>query len=376
MKAISLKLNNENIDQTISQLSELQPNFICVFFAPSYVKTPNTLNHVINHFKDIPVIGCSTAGEISSDNITEDNIVIMAIRFEKTAIVAKKQKVSKASDSYESAKNIAEALKKDDLKAVFVLSPGLNINGSEITKGFTDSLGSDIKIFGGLAGDGMKFEETYTLLNSEPETQSLIAVGFYGDSIKIGTGCRGGWSPFGPARRVTKSEANILYELDNKPALDLYKEYLQEKADDLPSSGLLYPFAILDQETSKTGLIRTILDVNHEDKSLILAGNLPKDSTVCLMHADIDELIDGAENAAKDAKLQVNDSAAILISCVGRKIVMSEDAVEEVEAVKHILGQSTPMIGFYSYGEISPYDLTRKTELHNQTMTVTHITEA
>lgn len=375
MQAISLKLSKDNFEKTVKELSELKPNLICTFFSPSQAKNPETLKQLISHFQKIPVIGCSTAGEIHEENVTSDEIVVMAMKFEKTALKSEKQVISDASQSYEAAQKLAEKLKKDDLSAVLILAPGININGSEITKGFNSALGPNVTVFGGLAGDGMDFRETYTLLNAPPETQSLVAVGFYGESIKIGTGSKGGWSPFGPARRVTKSDANILYELDNKPALDLYKEYLQEKADNLPASGLLYPFAILDEDQSQTGLIRTILDVNHEEKSVILAGNLPKGSLVCLMHADIDELIDGAEDAAKESKIDTSEGAAILVSCVGRKIVMADDVIEEIEAVKNILGKKTPIIGFYSYGEISPFDLTRKTELHNQTMTVTHITE-
>lgn len=113
---------------------------------------------------------------------------------------------------------------------------------------------------------------------------------------------------------------------------------------------------------------------NHADGR---SEGLPVGSFVCLMHADIDELIEGAEGAARDACIDdsAGDSAALLVSCVGRRIVMSDDVVEEVEVVKDILDENTSIAGFYSYGEISPFEITGKPELHNQTMTVAYITE-
>lgn len=376
MKTLSCSISKENLNQKLEKIQAINPNFICLFFSSSEVKQGENLSLIAERFPDATVIGCSTAGEISESQISDDTISVLAIHFDKVTLGCAKQPVENVSDSYDSARKVGLELKRDDLKALLVLSPGLNINGSDVTRGFSDAVGSKVVVFGGLAGDGVDFKETFTLLNAQPSHNEIVAVGFYGENFKISTGSKGGWSPFGPARRVTKSEDNILYELDGKPALDLYKEYLGDKAENLPASGLFYPFSILKEDHSQSGLIRTILDVNHEDKSLILAGNLPAGSFVCLMHADIDELIEGAEGAARDSRIDsAGDSAAFLISCVGRRIVMSDDAVEEVEAVKNILGENTSIAGFYSYGEISPFETTGKTELHNQTMTVAYITE-
>ncbi|PCI57236.1 MAG: hypothetical protein COB36_02935 [Alphaproteobacteria bacterium] len=376
MKTLSCSISTENLDQKLDELRTINPNFLCLFFSSSEVKQGTNLSLIAERFPEATVVGCSTAGEISESQISDGTISVLAIHFDKVTLDCAKQSVEKASHSYDSARKVGLELKRDDLKALLVLSPGLNINGSDVARGFSDAVGSKVVVFGGLAGDGVDFKKTFTLLNAQPSHDEIVAVGFYGESFKIATGSKGGWSPFGPARRVTKSEDNILYELDGKPALDLYKEYLGEKAEDLPASGLFYPFSILKEDHSQSGLIRTILDVNHEDKSLVLAGNLPTGSSVCLMHADIDELIEGAEGAARGFCIDSSrDGAAFLISCVGRRIVMSDDAVEEVEAVKDILGENTSIAGFYSYGEISPFETTGRTELHNQTMTVAYITE-
>lgn len=378
MKAYSTFIEGALDAGTLEKVRAISPNFICLFFSPDMVGSP-VLRELCAAFKDIPVIGCSTAGEISDTKLSDHAISLMAVNFEKTALRVEGVAIESAEACYEKSRALAQRLQGEDLAGVFILAPGLNVNGSAITRGFSSVLGSKVSISGGLAGDKTSFSKTYTLMNGEISEHMIVAVGFYGEHIRIGTGSKGGWAPFGPARRITKADGNLLYKLDEKPALDLYKQYLGEKAEQLPYSGLLYPFSILEDDQSETGLIRTILDVNHESKSLILAGDMPEGKMVRLMHADVDQLIVGAENAAEEAHLDGMDaetSVALLVSCVGRKLVMADDVVEEVEAVQHVFGPGTRMAGFYSYGEICISDLTKEAELHNQTMTITVLSEA
>ena len=134
----------------------------------------------------------------------------------------------------------------------------------------------------------------------------------------------------------------------------------------------------MHEDQTSTGLIRTILDVNHEEESLIFAGDIQEGCLVCLMHSDTDDLVDGAQKAAENAGVNLSQQSggiALLVSCVGRKLIMGDDVDEEVEAVKDIFGQNTNIAGFYSYGEICTFLTSCSTELHNQTMTVTYITE-
>lgn len=215
-------------------------------------------------------------------------------------------------------------------------------------------------------------------MNGKVYADHAVAFGLYGDKVTVKSGSRGGWKPFGPIRRVTKAEANVLYEIDGKPALKLYKEYLGDKAAELPASGLLYPFALLrEEDRQETGLIRTILAVDEEKESLTLAGDMPQGGLVRLMHADTDSLVEGAREAAEEAHIKgrKGSSATLLVSCVGRKIIMGSDVDEEVEAVIGAIGENSAFAGFYSYGEICPYSETGFSELHNQTMTITHISE-
>ena len=197
----------------------------------------------------------------------------------------------------------------------------------------------------------------------------------------MGYGSLGGWDSFGPDRRVTRSAKNVLYELDDQSALELYKKYLGEHAEGLPSTGLLFPLSLRDTDSdtdSEHRVVRTILSINEEDQSMTFAGNVPEGSYVRLMKANFERLIDGANDAAVDSYQKIGSISpefALLISCVGRKLVLKERIEEEVESVRDVLGEKTTLAGFYSYGEISPVLPSSKCELHNQTMTITTMSE-
>lgn len=187
----------------------------------------------------------------------------------------------------------------------------------------------------------------------------------------------GGWDPFGPERIITRSQGNVLYELDGQSALGLYKKYLGEHARELPASGLLFPLSLRTQ-AGATPVVRTILSVDEATQSLTFAGDVPVGAYARLMKANFDRLIDGATGAATAGGRALGGTAtelAILISCVGRKLVLKQRIEEEVEGVRDVLGAGAVLTGFYSYGEISPFTPGAKCELHNQTMTITTLAE-
>jgi hypothetical protein len=228
------------------------------------------------------------------------------------------------------------------------------VNGSDLVTGLQSSLPKNVVVTGGLAGDGSRFQKTLVGLNEQPTEGKIIAVGFYGNNLTVSHGSMGGWDPFGPERLVTKSSANVLFELDGQPALSVYKKYLGEYSDELPGSALLFPLSVKLNDSDES-VVRTILSINEDDQSLTFAGNIPVGSYARLMKANFDRLIEGASNAAMNSlqKLQKPD-LAILISCVGRKLVLNQRIEEEVEVIRDILGKTTAITGFYSYGEISP----------------------
>ncbi|MEM6901932.1 MAG: FIST N-terminal domain-containing protein [Pseudomonadota bacterium] len=378
MRTVSFQAKADNLDQSLTALNGNSPDLAIVFGSRDLLENTGNLKSLYAAMPTANLVGCSTSGEIYDDRTAENTLTVMAMQFDATPTKVTTAAISSESDGSKMAgQSIGEALQSTDLNSIMVLSPGLNVNGSALVAGIRDVCGEKTTVFGGLAGDGTDFQKTVTVLNDQSFEDQVVAIGFYGSKLLVGTGSRGGWQGFGPIRRVTKADANVLYELDDKPALELYKQYLGDRADDLPASGLLYPFAILSEDQGETGLIRTILDVSEADGSLTLAGDLPAGSMVRLMHADNDALVDGAEAAANDANQHGADAngAAICVSCVGRRIVMGNEVDDEVESVRDILGGQIPIIGYYSYGEICPFQESGFSELHNQTMTVTVLRE-
>ncbi|HSH54410.1 MAG TPA: FIST N-terminal domain-containing protein [Methylotenera sp.] len=324
------------------------------------------------------IIGCSTAGEITAAGVFDDSLQITAILWEKTVQRVTHTKMSGMQNSYETAAGLAKQLKSDSLKAVLVYSDGLNVNGSELLEGFKSVLG-EIPVMGGMAGDGFGFSKTVQIFNETISDGLVIAVGLYGNSLIAATGVGRGWKPYGPPRTVTKSEKNVVLELDGKPALPLYKMYIGDHSSKgLPGSGLKFPFAIIEEGKRDIEKIRTLLAIDNANNSLTFAGNVDEGETVRFCQSTHDRLVEGAGDAAHlvTGHTSTNQTGlAVCVSCVGRKGVMAELVVDEVKLVQQILGAQTALTGFYSYGEFSPRPDTNDSVLHNQTMTIGYLSE-
>ncbi|MDP3512079.1 MAG: FIST N-terminal domain-containing protein [Sulfuritalea sp.] len=321
------------------------------------------------------VVGCSTAGEIAGTSVSDDTLVVTALSFAHSQVRLASARAASPGDDRRIGAALAAQLLGPGLVHVFVLSDGLHVNGTELAAGLQDGLPSGVAVTGGLSGDGARFSRTLVVADAPPAERVVAAVGFYGDRLRVGYGSLGGWDPFGPDRLITKSAGNVLYELDGEPALALYKRYLGEHAAGLPASGLLFPLALRGPDETETGLVRTILAVDEADGSMTFAGDVPQGTHARLMKANFDRLIEGASGAAQASLLDGGARLAVLISCVGRKLVLGQRVEEEVEGVRRVLGNGVALTGFYSYGEISPYAPTARCELHNQTMTITSFAE-
>lgn len=322
------------------------------------------------------VVGCSTAGEILGESVVDDGLVATAVAFDGSRVAAAHATVADASESKEAGLRLAQSLDHEGLVHVFVLSDGLNVNGSELVSGLTEGLPQGVTVTGGLSGDGGRFTRTLVIHDGRSAERTVSAVGLYGERLRVGYGSLGGWDPFGPERRITRAEGNVLYELDGRSALELYKSYLGEHAADLPASGLLFPLSVRANQ-EETAVVRTILGVDEATQSLTFAGDVPVGSYAQLMRANFNRLLDGAAGAARNSQQKLTEPAslAVLISCVGRKMVLKQRVEEEVEAVREVIGEHAAMAGFYSYGEISPFTPGARCDLHNQTMTITTFAE-
>ncbi|MFN0058559.1 MAG: FIST signal transduction protein [Planctomycetota bacterium] len=352
---------------------------VLLFGSRRYSTDPAPIAELVAAFPSSRIVGCSSSGEILGDQLYDDTLSVAIARFSKTKLALASAAVNGPEDSFGAGQQIANQLLDSTLRGVMVLSDGLRVNGSELVRGLNSTLPEAVVVTGGLAGDSDKFEQTWVIHKGKPCQGVVSAVGFYGDAIHIGHGSKGGWDVFGPERLVTKSSANILYELDGKPALPLYKQYLGDRAAGLPATALLFPLALRNQRDSDKSLVRTVLSVDEKAQSMIFAGDIPVGSRVQLMRANFDRLVDGASGSALMTRQNAGSNSgpclSIAVSCVGRRLVLGERTEEELESVLDVLPVGSQQVGFYSYGEISPY-ATGHCDLHNQTMTLTTLTEA
>jgi hypothetical protein len=352
--------------------SEGPADLLLAFGGTAAVTDKSMWNDVLRRHPGAIVLGCSTGGEIHGSDVLDESLSLTSLSFDRTRLNCAEAVVEDASDSFDAGKTIGKCLAAADLKTIFILSDGTRVNGSELIRGVRAHAGNKVVITGGLAGDGPRFGTTYVGLNDTPAPGRVAAVGFYGDAIAVGHGSAGGWDVFGPERQITRSKGNVLYELNGKPALDLYKHYLGEDAERLPGSALLFPLKVFPPDRPNEALTRTIVAIDEKERAMTFAGDMPQGYSAQLMRGNFDRLVEGAADAAHQAALPLpGNRVAVLVSCIGRKLLLGQRICEEVEAVKDVFGDGTALTGFYSYGEVSPHAATDCAELHNQTMTIT-----
>lgn len=379
MKTVQLKKTKDSNLVYITEKQTLKQPLVLVFGNRFMLEDKNIYKEVRDIFKDGHIVFGSTSGDITSQSVDDESITITAIEFEKSTFSIKTSNVINNNDEIDSVKvgkELIEQLPKENLKYVFIVSDGSFINGSQLSIGMNSASENNLLITGALCGDAARFEKTLSSYNEQPKEGEIVAIGFYGDTLEVSFATNGGWTPFGPERLITKSESNILYEIDGKPALDLYKKYLGEKSKDLPGAALLYPLNVKSKDENKS-IVRTILNINEEDNSMILAGDIIEGSIVQLMMTNVDSIVNAAETGAEQAlNLRTNKpELAILVSCIGRKLVLDQRVEEEVEEVMEVIGKEALICGFYSYGEIAPFEGEMNCQLHNQTMAITLISE-
>lgn len=351
---------------------------VLVFGNRELIKDNVLRQEIMQHYPEASVVGCTTSGEIQGAELLNDTLCLTAIEFNKTQVQVYSHSVAESDSVCQLGHELIKKMQHEDLKHVFLISDGQLVNGTELLEGIVPHLPENVLITGGLAGDGSRFQETVVWHNNRIEPGLVVSIGFYGDDLHIGHGHLGGWREFGPEREITKSTDNILYELDGKPALELYKQFLGEHAESLPASALLFPLALKRKGQSDI-VVRTILNINEENQSMIFAGNMPQGASCQLMRANYNDLVDGAQGAVSESLKSMaafEPELAILVSCVGRRLVLNQRTEEELEIIQEMLPDNCEMTGFYSYGEISPIVPFGQCELHNQTMTITLLSES
>jgi hypothetical protein len=352
------------------QLADAQLVFL--FGPPDLLNSAAMMGRVCDAYPKAIPIGCSTAGEIQDLGVSDDALVATAIKFASTQIEVYTADLAGEAESSAAGKHLAEQIATAGLRHVFVLSEGVAVNGTLLTQAITENLPPGTLVTGGLAADGDKFGKTYVLVGRSAREKTVTALAFYGENLVVQSGSFGGWDPFGPERIVTRAVGPVVYELDGKPVLELYKTYLGSFAQELPGSALLFPLSVRIPQSDEF-LVRTVLGVDEATGSMRFAGDIAEGARARLMKANYNRLLDGAGKAASFAARDLPELPvfALLVSCVGRRLVLKKRIDEEIDAVRAILGKHACLAGFYSYGEIAPVNGFMECNLHNQTMTIT-----
>lgn len=356
------------------------PAVVLVFGPTDVIKATPQLQALAARYPSAIHIGCSTGSAVHGVILEEQLLSATAIGFDKTAVVLHTHPLRDAAQSWDAGQTLAQMAQADDLAGILLLSVGLGVNGSDLVEGMRSVLGQDFPISGGLAGDGARFGETVIAINGEVFDDRVVALALHGSAIRIAHGCQGGWTAFGPRREITASQGAVLHALDGQPALDLYEKYLGPEADALPASGLFYPLKIWDPANPDDFFVRTLLGIDREQRALVLAGSVPEGWQAQLMRGSTDELVRAAEAAASNAVQAMKDQGAepalcLLVSCVGRRLLLDQHTEDEIEAIADTIGSHVPLAGFYSYGEIAPLQRGGAAGLHNQTVTLTLLAE-
>jgi hypothetical protein len=357
-----------------------EAHLVLYFGASDALGTATWYRELRAMYPNAHIVGCSSGGQIQQAGFSETGIAAVAVRFSTTRVRVAIEPVVDSSQSRAYGAALGRRLSDNDLVGVFVLSDGLKVNGSELVRGLLSAVGSAVSVSGGLAADGARFTQTRVGADAPPQPMTIAAVGFYGSAVRFNCGSGGGWDTFGVPRRVTRSNGNELFELNGSPALDLYERYLGEESAGLPGTALLYPLKVWDPERPSHDLVRTVLAVNREARSMIFAGDVPQGSKAQLMRGEFMRLAAGAAEAANQATARQSECGApgglaLLVSCIGRRLLMGQRIEDEIQAVREVLPTEVSQLGFYSYGEIAPHSRSGDCDLHNQTMTITVISE-
>ena len=376
MKVDQFLLANNAISYSQKNISSAEEvSFVLVFASRSKMESPKWLSLLQNHYPGADILSCSTSGEVYFSELTNESVTGMAVALSKTNFEIYAERLVGNQESFDLGKNLASRFATEGLNHVLLFGDGWLVNGSDLVQGMYSILGKAVSISGGLAGDGANFSKTLVGLNEDIHQRMAVAIGFYGDTLKIGFGSHGGWSELGEAYEVTEADGREILKLGTTSPLSAYKAFLGDDADGLPGTALLYPVAVW-LPGAEDYVVRTVFNTDEFNGSITLGEATPVGSRLQFMRARFDDLLKGVKGAAEEALTGLGQSPemALMVSCIGRKLLFNQQIDEEIKETHEVLGSQTPIGGFYSYGEICPVqkDLAA---LHHQMLTLTVFAE-
>lgn len=376
MKARSIKGKSiEDIKAALAQsiTDRFKPTLAIVFIS---IKQDRYAVCALLNEQGIDIFGATTSGEFTDKEIGEGSAVIMLLDL-SPAYFKIEYRETRDSSAYEVAKQVGEKGKKIFSNPAFIIASGwLHTDGVQIIKGIEDGIAGDPVVFGGMAGDDLTLADPVVFTNDQHSTTGLVSIIIDQDKVNVSGVATCGWKAIGISKTITKSENNIVYTIDDKPALDIVMKYLGLSLDSQPITstvfnlGAYYPLQL--EREGAPPVMRTAMLGNTEDHSLICAGPVPQGSKVRFSLPPDFDIIDTVVDECTEVKDQQDADAVIMFSCVSRYLSFGVMTSEEIERVKNVW--NAPFIGFFSYGEYGRSKGGRH-EFHNNTCCVVTLRE-
>lgn len=357
-----------------------QAELIIVFSSVSYDQE-KMISGVRSVSKEIPLVGCSDSGEITTNGPTSEQVAVMALSADNIDFVIGVG-LGADKDSYAAGMAAAKQVKEKSVKElslVMTFLDGLAENGAAVVRGIQEVLGKDMPIVGGSAGDDFLFKKTFQYYNDQIMTNAVINIGFSGEFF-FGVGVRHGWKPIGLPMKVTEAKGSRIIKVNDRSALSIYEDYFGKKAEELirePIARMAYTYPLgMSVKGSEELLIRDVVIANEQGE-ITCAAEIEEGSEIRLMLGEEERAILAAQEAAKQALSQlkgVEPKAIFVFNCMARKKLLGANIKNEIDAIQEVLGKQVPMIGFYTYGEVAPMagEIGPKcfSVFHNETMTL------
>jgi len=350
---------------------------LVLVFGPAAMHDAQGAFDEVRHAFPCAVIAGASSGTVIGDGaVCDATLVVSVTRFEASQIRAFSAPATE--ETFRTGRALARSLCEDgEPVAVLAWADGLLVNGPELVRGASQALPAHVVLSGGMAADGIDYERTWVVADGQLCSGMATLVGLFGPHLRVRSACGGGSVGFGPRRRVTHAVGNVVYELDGQPALRLYEQYLGRCAAALPASASHFPLSVYRERQRDAPIIRYVLGIDRERRSLRFAGDVPRGSIVQLARAGREDLLKAADEVAGACHAEGVGSGAmlmLLVSCIGRRIVLGEQVEEEIELLAEGLSEGSSQVGFYSYGEIAGSSIV-PCDLHNMTLALTTISE-
>lgn len=347
-----------------------QPNAAVIFSSVDL-----ELQELVSFLQTIKIqaFGCSSCGEFLYDTnnqvITEGGVVcLMMTLIPESFDITQFNGLGRSS--FELGNNIGKwAGERFEKPAILILGSGLETDGEQLVRGIQHVAGNDVSMFGGLAGDDTQFKETFVFSEEKLENNGAIVMALNTSQYIIQGLATSGWVSIGADKIITHAEGNIVYTIDGQPALDVYKDYLNVSDTDLPEIGVEYPLLI--KKPGAQDVLRAVINVDREKKSLIFAGTVPNGAVVTFSSSPGFEIIESTRNKVNEFHNH-NEEADLLIlfSCMARHNALGPTISEEIDEAWH--NWAKPLIGFFTYGEIGN-NYNAACDFYNETFTMVSI---